>query len=233
MSRSRSNPLALAVLVNLLERPMHPYEVATTLRQRSKERSVKLNYGALYGVVDSLSRRGLIAPKETERVGGLPERTIYELTDAGRLEVNEWLSELVSKPALEYPQFVSALSLLPALAPDQTVELLKERLQHLTIEDAQAGAVRDLVQKGGLPRLFWLDEEYRNLLRSVEIDYVRGLIRDIELGDLDGVAWWTESHQRGFGQVPPPFDPSMLQSVHDRLNQQVIPSTRSFEGEEI
>jgi len=31
--RSISNPLALAVLACLHERPMHPYEVAQTLRQ--------------------------------------------------------------------------------------------------------------------------------------------------------------------------------------------------------
>ena len=33
---SRSNPLALAVLVCLYEKPMHPYEVAQTLRARAK-----------------------------------------------------------------------------------------------------------------------------------------------------------------------------------------------------
>jgi len=42
-ARSRSNPLALAVLVCLAERPMHPYEAATTLRQRQKHESVRLN----------------------------------------------------------------------------------------------------------------------------------------------------------------------------------------------
>jgi DNA-binding PadR family transcriptional regulator len=30
------NPLALAVLALLFERPMHPYEMAATLRQRHK-----------------------------------------------------------------------------------------------------------------------------------------------------------------------------------------------------
>ena len=62
IAQNRSNPLALAVLVCLSERPMHPYEVATTLRQRIKHRSVRLNYGALYRVVESLSKRGLIEP---------------------------------------------------------------------------------------------------------------------------------------------------------------------------
>ena len=35
-ARNRSNPLALAVMVCLAEQPRHPYEVATTLRQRNK-----------------------------------------------------------------------------------------------------------------------------------------------------------------------------------------------------
>ena len=32
-----SNPLALAVLALLFERPMHPYEMAATLKERHKE----------------------------------------------------------------------------------------------------------------------------------------------------------------------------------------------------
>lgn len=57
---------------------------ATTLRQRLKERSIRLNYGALYAVVDSLRKRRLIERTQTERPGRLPERTVYRLTDAGR-----------------------------------------------------------------------------------------------------------------------------------------------------
>src|SRR5215472_9019665 len=111
-ARYRSNPLALAVLVCLAERPMHPYEVATTLRQRQKHESVRLNYGSLYGVVDSLERRGLIEAQETRRSGRLPERTVYRLTEAGRIEVHDWLTELLSTPVKEYPAFQAALSFL-------------------------------------------------------------------------------------------------------------------------
>jgi DNA-binding PadR family transcriptional regulator len=205
MPRSRSNPLALAVLYCLLERPMHPYEVATTLRQRNKLDSVKLNYGALYAVVESLRKRGLIEPVDTERAGRLPERTIYRLTPAGRVEADDWLAGLVSTPATEYPQFVAALSFLPALPPQHAAELLKERLKSLEIADARAVATRELVQKRGLPRLLWVEEEYRDRLRAAEIDYVRSLIRDIEAGNLDGADWWRQVHEHGFDQVPPPF----------------------------
>jgi DNA-binding PadR family transcriptional regulator len=40
--RAVSNPLALAVLVTLSERTMHPYEMAATMRSYGKERSIKL-----------------------------------------------------------------------------------------------------------------------------------------------------------------------------------------------
>ena len=38
--------------------------------------------------------------------------------------------------------------------------------------------------------------------------YARSLVRDIKSGTLDGADWWRQVHERGFDQVPPPFDPS-------------------------
>jgi DNA-binding PadR family transcriptional regulator len=47
MARRRGNPLALAVLACLTERPMHPYEMAATMRTRGQDASIRLNYGSL------------------------------------------------------------------------------------------------------------------------------------------------------------------------------------------
>src|SRR4051794_41840040 len=103
MTRRRvSNPLALAVLGCLAERPMHPYEISTTLRTRGKEASIKLNYGSLYAVVESLQKHGLIAARETTREGKRPERTVYEITDAGLEEFEDWLAELLSTPVRDF-----------------------------------------------------------------------------------------------------------------------------------
>jgi len=195
-ARNRANPLALAVLACLYERPMHPYEVATTLRQRHKHESVRLNYGSLYGVVESLERRGLIAAQETRRSGRLPERTVYAVTDTGRIEMHDWLTDLIATPVRDYPAFQAALSFLPALPPDDVLTLLAERAQHLESELAQASATRELVQKRRLPRLFWVEGEFGVVLREAELGYVRTLIRDIESGALDGVEWWREVHER-------------------------------------
>src|SRR5579871_393550 len=126
--RRFSNPLALAVLVLLYERPMHPYEMATTLRERGKEQSIKLNYGSLYTVIEQLAREKWIAVKQILKEGRRPEKTIYELTPAGEIELVEWMRELVSSPVKEYPQFEAALSLLPALPPEEVIQLLQIRV---------------------------------------------------------------------------------------------------------
>src|SRR5215470_13353834 len=124
--RKVSNPLALAVLACLFERPMHPYEMATTLRARGKDQSIKLNYGSLYTVVEALQQHKLIATQETEREGRRPERTVYRLTDAGRMELIDWVSELISRPAKEYTRFEAGLSRLPVLRPEDAAALLAQ-----------------------------------------------------------------------------------------------------------
>src|SRR4051812_50170613 len=101
--RRFSNLLALAVLSCLAERPMHPYEISQTLRQRGKDQSIKLNYGALYGVVESLAKAGLIEPRETVREGKRPERTVYAITEAGAQEHDEGLGDPIPTPPRRHP----------------------------------------------------------------------------------------------------------------------------------
>ena len=201
-ARNRANPLALAVLVCLAEQPRHPYEIATTLRQRRKHESVRLSYGSLYGVVESLERRGLIAARETKRSGRLPERTVYDLTEAGRIETHDWLTDLISTPVKEYPAFQAALSFLPALPPQDVAMLLRERVQRLETELAQERAVRELVEKHQLPRLVWVEAEFGMVLREAELGYVRRLAHDISSGSLDGLDWWRQIHAGDLDPIP-------------------------------
>ncbi len=132
-----ANPLALAVLALLFERPMHPYEMAATLKQRHKEASIKLRYGSLYTVIELLLARGCIAAKATSREGKRPERTVYRLTDAGREELLDWMRDLLRDPVKEYPQFEAALSLMPVLPPDEAIALLRDRVLRLAGQIAQ------------------------------------------------------------------------------------------------
>ncbi|TMD75011.1 MAG: PadR family transcriptional regulator, partial [Chloroflexi bacterium] len=45
------SPLALSILQLLDERPMHPYELAATMRDRHQDEFIRLNFGSLYHTV--------------------------------------------------------------------------------------------------------------------------------------------------------------------------------------
>jgi DNA-binding PadR family transcriptional regulator len=195
--RARSNPLALAVLCTLNEQPMHPYEISQTLRARAKHESIRLNFGSLYGVVAGLERRRLIRAIETVREGKRPERTVYDITDAGRREMYDWLSELIAAPVKEYLQFEAGLSLVGALVPDEAVALLRQRCAMIEIRLEQTQAVHDAMAKRGLPRLFALESEYTAALAQAELEFTRLLIADIESGELPGLDEWRSWHEGG------------------------------------
>jgi DNA-binding PadR family transcriptional regulator len=197
--RAVANPLALAVLVTLFERPMHPYEMASTMRSRGKERSIKLNYGSLYTVVNNLARHGFIEAVEAHREGRRPERTVYRLTEEGRKETEDWMSELVAVPVKEYPHFEAALAELPVLAPGRALELLRERVAALErlIADTRA----ELAGLHWLPRLFQLEAEYAVAMQDAELTWLRGLVREFEDRTFPGLDGWQYVHDHG--EMPP------------------------------
>lgn len=208
-SKDRSNPLALAVLALVFERPMHPYEMAATLKHRHKHESIKLRYGSLYTVIDLLTAHGLIRPKETSRDGKRPERTVYALTPAGRDQLRNWMRDLVAEPAKEFLQFEAALSLLPVLPPSEAIELLRGRALRLSEQLAQIhiliGQLSDMTlgelaepnqeipapllgQK--FPAIFIVETEYRLAMLKAERDFVNELIRRVSEEGWGPVGLW-------------------------------------------
>ncbi|HKO28520.1 MAG TPA: PadR family transcriptional regulator [Solirubrobacteraceae bacterium] len=196
MTRRRvSNPLALAVLGCLAERPMHPYEISTTLRTRGKETSIKLNYGSLYSVVESLQKHELITARETSREGRRPERTVYEITPAGRVEFEDWLAELLSTPARDFTSLEAGLSLMAGLPPDEVARLLAERAGKLQMEIGALDAMFAYSAEQKLPEVFVVESRFRRAMLSAELDFVSRLSDDIRSGAFGGTAVWRRMHE--------------------------------------
>ncbi|GAB3462188.1 PadR family transcriptional regulator [Actinophytocola sediminis] len=209
--RKVANPLALAVLCLLTERPMHPYEMSSTLRERAKEESIKLNFGSLYSVVESLRRHGLIDVLETVREGRRPERTVYAITDTGREEFVDWESELLSVPVKEFTQFEAALSLMGALPPDEVARLLETRRMRLATEIVSMAAVMDEMAKQGLPYLFAIEADYVIDLRRAELAFVERLLDKMTDGTLDGLDVWRQVHASGGRTMESDWDQASAQ----------------------
>src|ERR1700736_2219765 len=124
----RASPLALTVLLMLISGPIHPYELQRRIKLWGKDQVVNVAQRAsLYKTIDRLLQAGLIAVRQTERDQRFPERTVYELTDAGVATGRKWLVEMLSMPRNEFPQFPAALSFIMLLAPEEARAVLENR----------------------------------------------------------------------------------------------------------
>jgi DNA-binding PadR family transcriptional regulator len=203
-----SNPLALAVLALLFERPMHPYQMAAALKQRHKSESIKIRYGSLYTVIELLTKRGYITAKETSRKGKRPERTVYVLTPTGYDELHAWMQDLLRDPVREYPQFAAGLSLLPVLPPEEAVTLLRHRALQLSAEATRIATQLTEVAKEDIPAvpdelpqqlvgqkfppLFVVEGEFALALIKAELAFVNELVRRITVEGWGPVELWRE-----------------------------------------
>jgi DNA-binding PadR family transcriptional regulator len=177
-------PLGIAALALLVERPMHPYEMYQLLIQRSEDRVVKVRPGSLYHSVDRLARAGLIRATGTEREGNRPERTTYEITEAGQLGLGERISEMLGTPTNEYPEFPLAIGEAHNLPRATVIQLLRSRLNLLSADlTFTEEGLHDLKERG-IERRFWLNVEYTKALIEVEIEWLLQLIDDLETGAL-------------------------------------------------
>ncbi|WP_225727881.1 MULTISPECIES: PadR family transcriptional regulator [unclassified Nocardia] len=187
----KRSPLAMALLGILHLEPMHPYAIQRRIKEWGKDKVVNVaQRAALYKTITRLQEAGLVAVRETGRDQQYPERTVYEITDAGRAACLGWITEMIGEPRYEFPEFPAALSFVMLLGPDAArVELdrrakaLRAMLTELDDAAAQATAM-------GLPRVTMLEDEYNRTVIEAELRWLEGVVADLASGEL---TWSWES----------------------------------------
>jgi DNA-binding PadR family transcriptional regulator len=191
-------PAALSVLSLLHERPMHPYEMRTLMRERGHDRAFRIRESSVYDTVARLAERGFIEPVEVNREGRRPERTVYAITEAGRDELLVWLWELASEPSAEYPAFAAPLMFIYSLGKDRAIAALQQRAARLEAEISSADAFRRavLADMPEFPRIFGIEDEYAQAMRQAELAWVRATVAGLRDGTFP---WPTVDELKGDG----------------------------------
>ena len=181
--------MALAVLAFLYEKPMHPYRMQQLIKERGKDEVINVQQRArLYQTIRQLLQAKLIRIRETERGPKRPERTIYELTEEGRQTMYQWLREMLSKPASEFPEFPAALAYLALLTPEDAQAQLQTRANALAVEIARIEQqLQEAIQH--VPRLFLIEMEYLRTTLAAELAWVHSLIQDLQTKEIT----WSEA----------------------------------------
>ena len=184
---TRRSPLALTVLSLLHYKPLHPYGIQRLIKDWGKDQVVNVGERTgLYRTMDRLRDAGLISARDTDRDRSYPERTTYEVTEAGRAVAHEWVTDMLATPRAEYPEFPVALSNLLLLDSGELLAALRQRARTLT--RTATALTEEMSSQGarGLPRIVMLDSEYTAAMTRAELTWTEEVIADLESGRL---AW--------------------------------------------
>jgi DNA-binding PadR family transcriptional regulator len=183
------NPMAVAALGALLERPMHPYQLTRVLA----ERGVPVNRGSLYDTVEAMARAGWVEPLPAEQAGSRPRRIPYAITGTGRAELARRLDAQIRTPRREFPEFLGAVSHVGVLGPERAAAALRERAGRLDVIIADDQRRLDEALAGGtVPRLFVIEAEYALAILRAERSWVLAVIEEIA----DGRLAWPRASER-------------------------------------
>jgi DNA-binding PadR family transcriptional regulator len=116
---------------------------------------------------------------------------VYRITPEGHEALEDWLQDVLEKPAREHLLFTAGVGLLAYLPQQRAIEALQHRTVELRAElAARDEASKALDQEMHLPRVVLLEDEHERVLRDAELRWVLSLLEDIRSGRL---AWDRES----------------------------------------
>lgn len=192
----RRSTLGMALLALLLEAPAHPYRMQQMIKERGQDQLVNVaQRNSVYQALERLVRDGSARAASTAREAGRPERTVYEITEAGATLFRRWLTDMLPTPAREFPEFPVALAFLAPLAPAEVRDLLARRIEAQT---ARLVALREQAPPG-LHRLFLIEDEYRAAMLTAEVEWLRGVVAALDDGTLTWDRELIEQTLRRFG----------------------------------
>jgi DNA-binding PadR family transcriptional regulator len=108
--------------------PVHGYEVRRELVTWRAEEWASIKSGSIYNALKTLTNEGFLEVVGTDQVGGRPERTTYQLTQAGLEEFRsllraEWWAV---RPLID--PLMAAVSFLGFTARDEAIAALENRI---------------------------------------------------------------------------------------------------------
>jgi DNA-binding PadR family transcriptional regulator len=107
--------------------PMHGHQIRRAAQVDRTELWTDIKPGSLYGALHRMADEGLIVPVKTEQDGRLPARTIYEITETGRVELEAHRDEALRSTKLANDPVDLALQNIEGLTPESVRAVFTNR----------------------------------------------------------------------------------------------------------
>ena len=171
----------LVILGLLKEQPMHGYQIKHQIEYRKLDHWARVSLASIYYTLNRLEEKGFISAHH-EKVGKMPERTVYRLTPKGEKRLSRLVEKALVTDKIPQDDFSVGVAFMYGLEKEKVeaclatkVEILKKHAEHLR---------NDLAAHEGKIPFNWL-YLIRNALEHIrmEIKHLKDLHRAMEQGE--------------------------------------------------
>jgi DNA-binding PadR family transcriptional regulator len=169
-----------AILGLLVQRPRHGYELRSAFEAlMGGEQNWEVKPAQIYTTLSRLEESGLVAQTAVEQDGG-PEKRIYDITPAGRVELAGWFNGAVEDEPQRDEFYLKLMLCLATSAADpyKVIQVQRARL-YRSLHQLTTRRLR-LDQKIALAQVLLLDKAVMHVEADLRwLDMVEGRLDDI------------------------------------------------------
>jgi DNA-binding PadR family transcriptional regulator len=170
-----------ALLGLLAQRPRHGYDLHAAFEAVvGGAQTWDVKPAQVYATLARLEEGGLVAQEAVEQAGG-PEKRIYAITPAGRLELSRWFGDGVEREHQRDEFFVKLMLTLATgeADPRRVIQTQRRRLFH-DLHDLTTRRAR-LDAKTALARMLLYDKAIMHLEADLRwLDMIEGRLEDVK-----------------------------------------------------
>ena len=141
--------IQIYILSKLMEENNYPYKLKKELSAPIPfDKMSNLTESKLYYHFESLTKQGLIEPREIIKEENRPDKQVFSITAKGREQLPEKIYELFEK-ANNISEAVVGLMFLRYVEQSRIVRILEKKLEVLLAKQAQLKEIYGQIQKDG------------------------------------------------------------------------------------
>jgi DNA-binding PadR family transcriptional regulator len=129
--------------------PCHTYALEEFIKQMGFEQWANISKASIYNTFKRLESQGCVTVT-TEKVGNMPERKEYAITEKGKQRLLEELRENMLLPPTGENLLFLAMCFNFGMSADEAIEILEKRIENLSNEIEKLKSVYEESKKGNV-----------------------------------------------------------------------------------
>ena len=114
----------------IYSQPCHTYALDAFIKDMGLEEWASISRASIYNTLKRLESEGCVTVTP-EKVGNMPERKVYAITEKGKQRLLEELREDMLLPEASGHSFALAMSFCFGMPADEAIEILEKRIEKL------------------------------------------------------------------------------------------------------